>query len=212
MSLYDDLGVPPDSSSEDIKKAFKSMAQRHHPDKGGDREKFELAKTAFDVLHDPEKRKRYDNTGKYSTQPEPTIEDMANQELCNLFKGAIEEGFEGDIIKRLTAITEDAIKMARKEIEKCKKLVNRSEKMRARVTRKKGGHNLLHGVAMEIERNLVDKITYLEKRIKVGDKMIELLTDYEDSWVPESGVSFSEIFSSPIPRRDYRWWNADPKS
>ena len=120
MSLYDDLGVPPDSSSEDIKKAFKSMAQRHHPDKGGDREKFELAKTAFDVLHDPEKRKRYDNTGKYSTQPEPTIEDMANQELCNLFKGAIEEGFEGDIIKRLTAITEDAIKMARKEIEKCK--------------------------------------------------------------------------------------------
>lgn len=39
QKLYDILGVPKDASDADIKKAFKKLALKHHPDKGGDIEK-----------------------------------------------------------------------------------------------------------------------------------------------------------------------------
>lgn len=61
---YDLLGVPKDASDEDIKKAFRKLAHQHHPDKpGGDAEKFKKINEAYQVLSDPEKRKRYDQFG-----------------------------------------------------------------------------------------------------------------------------------------------------
>jgi len=61
---YDLLGVPKSASDEDIKKAFRKLAHQHHPDKpGGDAEKFKKINEAYQVLSDPEKRKRYDQYG-----------------------------------------------------------------------------------------------------------------------------------------------------
>lgn len=61
---YSILGVPRDASQDDIKKAFRKLAHRHHPDKeGGDEAKFKEANEAYGVLSDTEKRKRYDQFG-----------------------------------------------------------------------------------------------------------------------------------------------------
>ncbi|AOR76565.1 J domain-containing protein [Novosphingobium resinovorum] len=64
MSLYEDLGVDETASLEDIKSAAKAGAKRHHPDVGdGDREAFAKVRHAYDVLSDPARRARYDETG-----------------------------------------------------------------------------------------------------------------------------------------------------
>lgn len=63
-SLYKELGVEKNASQEDIKRAFKKLAIKHHPDKGGDQEKFKELCKAYEILSDPEKRRNYDEYGE----------------------------------------------------------------------------------------------------------------------------------------------------
>ena len=61
---YNILGINKGASSEEIKKAFRELAHKHHPDKaGGNGEKFKEANEAYQVLGNPEKRKQYDQFG-----------------------------------------------------------------------------------------------------------------------------------------------------
>lgn len=60
---YEILGVGKEASADEIKKAFRKKAVEHHPDRGGDEAKFKEANEAYEVLSNPEKRKRYDQFG-----------------------------------------------------------------------------------------------------------------------------------------------------
>jgi len=60
-NFYDVLGVDKTASKEDIKKAYRRLATEHHPDKGGDAEKFKELSGAYSVLSDPNKRREYDS-------------------------------------------------------------------------------------------------------------------------------------------------------
>jgi molecular chaperone DnaJ len=61
---YEVLGVSKDASADEIKKAFRKAAVKHHPDKeGGDEAKFKEINEAYEVLKDQQKRQRYDQFG-----------------------------------------------------------------------------------------------------------------------------------------------------
>ncbi|KAG1823101.1 hypothetical protein EV424DRAFT_1397734 [Suillus variegatus] len=57
---YNILGIARDCNELDIKKAYRRESLKHHPDKGGDEEKFKLVVEAHAVLSDPQRRERYD--------------------------------------------------------------------------------------------------------------------------------------------------------
>ena len=61
---YQILGVPRSASPADIKKAYRSLAHKYHPDKGGDEKKFKEVNEAYQVLSDKDKRAQYDNFGR----------------------------------------------------------------------------------------------------------------------------------------------------
>jgi molecular chaperone DnaJ len=64
-NYYDVLGVDRGASKEDIKKAFRTLAHKYHPDKkGGDEEKFKEINEAYSVLSDDKKRAEYDTYGR----------------------------------------------------------------------------------------------------------------------------------------------------
>ena len=61
---YEVLGVPKSASADEIKKAFRRLAVKYHPDKeGGDEDKFKEINEAYEVLKDTKKRQRYDQFG-----------------------------------------------------------------------------------------------------------------------------------------------------
>ena len=70
---YTVLGVNRDASEEDIKKAYRKLAMKHHPDRNPDdkdsEEKFKEAKEAYEVLSDPRKRAAYDQFGHAGVDP-----------------------------------------------------------------------------------------------------------------------------------------------
>ena len=74
-NYYETLGVKKSASTEEIRKAFRKLARKYHPDVNpGDKaaeEKFKLISEANDVLSDPKKRKIYDQLGYYSDNIDP---------------------------------------------------------------------------------------------------------------------------------------------
>lgn len=57
---YSILGINPTASEDEIKKAYRSLAMKHHPDRGGDQERFQEIQEAYSVLTDPQKKAEWE--------------------------------------------------------------------------------------------------------------------------------------------------------
>lgn len=78
---YEILGVQKSSTPEEIKRAYRKLAAKHHPDRGGDTAKFQEIQAAYDVLSNADKRLQYDNPqSQYEFQGgvPPGFEDIIN--------------------------------------------------------------------------------------------------------------------------------------
>lgn len=63
---YQTLGVNRDATADEIKRAYRKLASQHHPDKGGDKNRFQEIQGAYDTLSDPQKRHAYDNPSPFN--------------------------------------------------------------------------------------------------------------------------------------------------
>jgi DnaJ family protein A protein 2 len=62
--FYNILGVSQNATADEIRKAYRKLALQHHPDRGGDKEKFQELNLANETLTDPKKRELYDQYGE----------------------------------------------------------------------------------------------------------------------------------------------------
>lgn len=62
---YQTLGVNRDATADEIKRAYRKLASQHHPDKGGDKNKFQEIEAAYRTLSDPNARAQYDNPSPF---------------------------------------------------------------------------------------------------------------------------------------------------
>jgi DnaJ-class molecular chaperone len=60
MDYYSTLGLQRNASEDDIKKAYRKMAMKHHPDRGGDEKQFKQVSEAYEILSDPQKKQMVD--------------------------------------------------------------------------------------------------------------------------------------------------------
>jgi DnaJ family protein A protein 2 len=61
--LYEVMGIAKDADAKEIKKAYRKLAVKHHPDKGGDEHVFKEVNAAYEILSDKKKRELYDKYG-----------------------------------------------------------------------------------------------------------------------------------------------------
>jgi len=63
---YDVLGIQKNASADEIKKSYRKLAKEHHPDRGGDEQKFKEISEAYETLSDSGKKANYDKFGHSS--------------------------------------------------------------------------------------------------------------------------------------------------
>src|SRR5688572_9616471 len=97
IDYYKMLGIDKNATQEDIKKAYRKLARKHHPDLNpNDKEahkKFQQINEANEVLSDPEKRKKYDQYGKDWQHAEQFEKARQEQQRHGGFRT---EAFTGD--------------------------------------------------------------------------------------------------------------------
>jgi len=59
-NLYEELGLKQNATKSEIKSAYRSLVKQHHPDKGGENERFLAIQNAWEILNDPIKKEQYD--------------------------------------------------------------------------------------------------------------------------------------------------------
>jgi DnaJ-class molecular chaperone len=65
-NYYETLGVQRNATPDEIKRAYRKLASQHHPDKGGDKNKFQEIEAAYRTLSDPQSRAQHDNPNQFS--------------------------------------------------------------------------------------------------------------------------------------------------
>lgn len=120
---YDVLGITRSANDTEIKKAYRSLASKLHPDKGGSTEKFQELQEAYDNLSDPQKREAFNRYGHNAPQQQAASHQqhggMSPDQFSEIFGGMFNHGHFGDIFGRaqqqvqrhiITITLEDAFK------------------------------------------------------------------------------------------------------
>jgi molecular chaperone DnaJ len=122
---YTILGVPRDASPEDVKKAFRALAMRYHPDRRPDdldaERRFKEILEAYDVLSDPEKRRQYDQFGPFfSPAGRPATPEDLNEFLKNtlggIFRWRSDRKPGGDLVATVHVSLEDVATGAERSV------------------------------------------------------------------------------------------------
>lgn len=186
--FYELLGVKENASQAEIKKAFRKLSKKLHPDipETGDAERYRHIKNAYEVLSDPEKRQYYDRNGR------PPLEVDIDQEVSKTMNSLI-----GAVLNHpdcrpdvFTAILQDMISDKKRELENQIEVANNKiEKLNQMVTVKvynQKKNKERKNLKMVVD-NLINEIESQIERAEIGIKIFnacmfksERLKDPED--------------------------------
>lgn len=178
MDLYETLGVSKDASADEIKATFRAKAKSTHPDHDGDAAQFIAIATAYDILGDPLKRAKYDETGNAPDKEEDErtealgIVDVIMTEIVNQLQD--HEGLVcNDLVADMRKVITGKIGELEADIAKTGQRIGRLHKFAERFTATEGADNTL---AKMIEY----RITGQERRlvgIQHGKRLHEVALD-----------------------------------
>lgn len=112
-NYYEILGVPEDASPEEIKRAFRELAKKYHPDRGGDPVKFKKILEAYRVLSDPKLRQEYDQKRKFAHTFTGFDFDFDFEDLLSQFfgKGGLTDIFETIFTGKTSKFKKDIVQV-----------------------------------------------------------------------------------------------------
>jgi curved DNA-binding protein CbpA len=180
-TLYDELGLTPSCTPEEIKQKYRILAQLHHPDKGGSEELFKRIKLAYETLSDPVKRSHYDSTGEH--YDDANIDNEVLGRLSNMITHHTQQINPeiDDLILRMKVDIYQAQRNVASAITECDNNIRKFNIIIKKIKLKKEGENLLKSM---VETKITQKQNELashRRTLIVFTKMLEILDDYHFS-------------------------------
>ena len=178
MNPYTELDVPVDASLETIKQRYRTLAQMHHPDKGGDEELFKRIKLAYEILSDPVRRKQYDITGETTTT---NAKDEAVANLVQILLHVVPSFNvdQDDLIHIAEMETRAMLDLVDKDIGVTERYIVNLEKVSNKLRIKTEGENILNSFVINQIKQRKQELETFQRRVQVCNLMLEILKDYE---------------------------------
>ena len=178
MNPYTELDVPVDASLETIKQRYRTLAQMHHPDKGGNEELFKQIKLAYEILSDPVRRKQYDITGETTTT---NAKDEAIANIVQILLHVVPSFNvdQDDLIHIAEVETRTMLELIHKDAGVTERYIINLEKVSSKLRIKTNGENILNTFIVHQIQQRKQELETFQKRVQVCNLMLEILKDYE---------------------------------
>jgi curved DNA-binding protein CbpA len=187
MNFYQDLELSITCSFEEIRKQYRILAQRHHPDKGGDEDRFKRIKLAYEVLSDPVRRKEYDVTGKFNE--DFTIRSEALSRLNNMivqYVPTLNPEAE-NLLFKMRMDLQRTMEEVQQEINRTQDKIDISRRSFNRLWLKTSGEKMLHDFIQSTIKNFEGHLQNTIRQMSILNLMMEVLEDYHygpNEWRP----------------------------
>lgn len=182
-SLYDILEIPTDASLADIKKAYKKLSMKYHPDREtGDEIKFKALKEAYEILSDEERRAKYDATGTTNNK-----QVDYNARLFQLFEAAligVEDLTTTNILKICVRLLNGVIEEGNYEKKQSEKEIAKIEIFLERLSNKTG-NSIIHDMYNNKLIALRQHISIIEEEIEHQKVLLEKLEEFDYSYIED---------------------------
>lgn len=192
MNHYEILGVSSAATQNEIRQAYRRLAQQHHPDKGGDPAVFRAAQQAYEVLSDADRRAAYD-----AGEPDPaaaadklqaSVRVAASQMLNKaIAEASVRGGVDHvDVLAKVRGELHDSLSANEEASRTLGEQVYEAQRAQRRLEYRGEGESFLHGV-------LANRILAIEaEQVKVAAatevclRTLDLLAEYSYEVAPEA--------------------------
>jgi curved DNA-binding protein CbpA len=189
MNPYKTLNIEPDATDEEIRKAYRKLSKKCHPDLHGEeaRPLFENLKKAHDILIDPDQRAEYDEFGTTSGSEKDRIQlvkGRAVSMIINIFnqfsrKVAI-NGYQGEDIVDIVIATLEASQLeGEKAIEKQTKQIKRMSEFVVRFKSDEGSAKIIKESQKEILRQMIKDRSKNRESYEAVEVALEIMEDFD---------------------------------
>jgi curved DNA-binding protein CbpA len=193
MDLYTILELTKDATPEDIKKAYKTLANKYHPDKDtGNNDSFINIKMAFDILSDPIKKAYYDSTGIVKNSSVSSDEEKISR-INTFIAKILDEIINNDIIDINTnsplSIIEGVVnnnkQTAKVALERFEILSKKRKNLIAKLIKKDNSINIFHTMLLEGDKKQEMQIPLFKNIIVEMDEILLFLKEFNYELVPK---------------------------
>lgn len=186
MNPYQTLGLDPSATPAEIKTAYRNATKTHHPDRGGESERFREIQRAYEVLIDPDLREEFDRTGRMPGARE-SAEDIPGL-ILEVYSQVVEATFKIKEIERLPildavrSVFKDRQKDLRKRIRSSARVSNSLERMRRRIIHKTDSAPTIFDQWLEVQlAEIEDARRICERKIALAGQCLTWLEAYADA-------------------------------
>lgn len=177
MNPYKVLKVPKTAGAKEVRESFRLLSKKLHPDAGGTDEAFIELRTAYTVLSDPEKRKKYDETGLIDVGAVKTDLSCMAGLMIELFNAVLSSGEalkeDVDLIKLMKASGVLATKEIKEKIENIQCNLKSLRRLRERISTADNKHNLF---LCQLDEKIA-KAARLEVKLTTTSRALSLLDE-----------------------------------
>lgn len=175
---YEDLGLAPEATPNQIRAAYRRLVMKHHPDRHGDPVQFRRVKDAYEVLSDPARRLQYDTTG--TTEQMLSTRQAAETLIPQLAVEVIDSFSDPARCDLHFAMVTKVRETLRQDRESQSQAVKARDKLKSVLKRfkRKGGENMIAGA---LQAKIAQISTFLENNTQhqlLLAAVLDVLKDY----------------------------------